>query len=1263
MPHHKPRSLTRPFRLVVALALAAISVATIGRHVPFRIEPTNPLPPGQQAQLVESEPMGKIPGPRQVAEQPSPRFAQWPIYFEPNLGQTNPTAKFIARSGGATTFLTPTGAVFSLPVGNFQLPNGKQSSETSIRTGLAPWNPGHSTNWAPLNLGFGFSLSSPAPGSPQSSTENRRSAITMRLVGANSHATVEGLDRLPGISNYFIGNDSAKWRTNVPHYARVRYREIYPGIDLVYYGNGEQLEYDVVVAPGADPQAVLMAFDGADHLSINENGDVQMDIGRAQILQRKPRVYQVIRGRQANVRGEYRLTREMHVAFSVGDHDVTQPVFIDPVLSFSFTFPGHGFASGVVLDSSGSAYITGMAGSADFPTTPGAFQTTVDDGFVAKLNPGGTALIYSTFLGGGGTDLLYGIAVDHGGNAYLAGFTDSNNFPTTPGSFQPAYANGPTSLGPSDAFVTKLNPTGTALAYSTYLGGQGADSAAGIAVDAAGNAYIAGSTSSTNFPVSPGFPNPLSPFQKSNGGSYDVFVTELNSIGSALVYSTYLGGSGPEFPAGLRVNSAGGAYVVGTTASVDFPMTPGAYQTTYLGGSFALGGGDVFATRLNASGTGLVYSTYLGTAEADSSAGLALDARGNLYISGSSHPPSSYPEEFVKILSPTGTQQVYSTHLAGGFPLGSFGTGRIEVDPTGKVYVLDSQSLKRLNPLEDSILSTIPFGGFDPRLDITGFALNAAGEIYLTGWKSTGATIFCGGGISSTFYQNQQAYVAKWTETDDATLFVPIILSASGLNNSFYTSELALTNTGPKDAKLGFTYVAAFSEGSGSATTTLPAGRQQIFPDVIEYLRSLGVPIPAAGNRGGTLSIHVSGVSSSSDVAAMVRTTTAAGRGRAGLAYAAVPASQTFHDPAYLLGLRQNEEDRSNVAVQNAGGPADGDVVLRLTLFSGDRSNPLSFVLPDIQLGPGEFRQINGILNSNGLTLESGYVRVEKLSGSAPYYAYGVINDQASSDGSFVPPTPRFLAAGQVALWLPAVLESGQFGTEVVVTNWSANRKVIRLSFQAQALASDEKTVFVSVELEGGEQKIIPGFVQYLREHGVGEVGPVGLTYVGTVVARDATVFRCTNLEGVSISARTSADGVGGNYGVFYSGVPQVETSRFSSVWLYGLQQNTENRTNLALAATGAHGSAQQTANEFRIELFDGDTGSRVSVIENISLGPEPWKQLGSILAQYSPTTQQSYARVSRTKGGSPFIAYAIINDGGAPGERTGDGAFIASSP
>ena len=372
----------------------------------------------------------------------------------------------------------------------------------------------------------------------------------MKLIGANPKAAVEGLDKRPGISNYFKGNDPRKWLTNIPNYAKVRYHDIYPGIDLIYYGNPQQLEYDFVVSPTAKAQPIQLAFEGVDGLSVNKNGDLQIAVAGTQILQHRPQVYQLIEGRKRGIAGEYRLSGKTQVAFSVGEHDVTQALYIDPVITFSFTFTGGGFGSAIVLDSSGSAYIIGVTGSENFQTTPGAFQSSGEaaDVFVAKLNPSGTELVYSTYLGGGASEIPYGLAVDSTGNAYIAGFTNSSNFPTTPGSIQTAYGNGSTPYGPSDAFVTKLNATGTALVYSTYLGGNGDDSAAGIAVDAAGNAYVTGSTSSTDFPVAPGFPSSSTAYQRSNAGSTDVFVTKLNPTGSNLVYSTYLGGSGTEIP-------------------------------------------------------------------------------------------------------------------------------------------------------------------------------------------------------------------------------------------------------------------------------------------------------------------------------------------------------------------------------------------------------------------------------------------------------------------------------------------------------------------------------------------------------------------------------------------------------------------------------------------------------------------------------------------------------------------------------------------
>ncbi|MFN8008575.1 MAG: SBBP repeat-containing protein [Terriglobia bacterium] len=1187
-----------------------------------------------------------------------------PLGFESNEGQTDPKIDFLVRGQGYSVFLSAAQTVFQWSTGR----------EPPITTRMAaPNDKFQALSIGALNSHFLLPLPSPPSlaqlvfpeinsatiHSPPSPYRRARSMV-MRLVGSDPKAFGEGLDKLTRISSDFRGNDPSRWRTRLPNFGRIRYHNVYSGIDLVYYGPRGALEYDFVVSPEAKVEAIRLLFEGVDDLSINEQGDLRLEADGLEILQHRPHIYQWNHVSKIEIAGGYSLSGKNQVAFFVDHYDISKPLYIDPELSFTFIFPGGGFGSSIVVDPAGAVYLAGTAGP-DFPTTPGAFEP--DGGtsghiFVAKLNPAGTEFIYSTFLGGGATDIPYGLAVDDRGNAYVAGFTNSPDFPTTPGSIQTRYANGSTPFGPADAFISKLNPTGTALIYSTYLGGKGDDSAAGIAVDAAENAYVTGSTSSVDFPITLGFPNPPGAFQKRLAGNTDAFVAKLNPLGSTLVYSTYLGGSKSDFPAGIRLGKSGDAYVAGTTDSMDFPVTAGAFQTQYLGGSFALGGGDAFAARLNSSGTGLLYATYLGSSDADTVVGLSLDSQENLYISGQTNPLNYYAENFVKAVNNAGTTQIYSTHLAGGTSSPPSGTGKIELDALGNLYVLDSHSLKKLDPREDVLLYTVPFGGFDPRYDISVFALGAAGEFFVLGLRSTGATIYCGGGITSMFYDHQDAFLAKWIETQSSTLFIPIVLSSSGLNNSFFTSELTLTNTGQKEAAVTLDYVAAFGGGSGTASTSLPGLKQQIVPNAIEYLRSLGLPIPENGNRGGTLRIRFTGLDSSSDAAAMVRTTTRVSEGRAGLAYAGIPESGTLQDPVYLFGLRQNALDRSNVAVQNAGSPADGDIVVSLTVYSGDPNDPEARMLPEIRLAPGAFEQINGILQSNGLALSNGYVQVEKLSGSAPYYAYGVINDQLSSDGSFVPPTPQYMAAGQFAIWVPAVVESGQFNSEVILTNSTGSPKVIALTFMAQALQNDQKSVSLSVELKGGEQKILPGFVQYLREHGQGVVGPVGPTYVGTLIATDATEFRCTNLEGISVSARTSAPGSSGNYGVYYSGAPPQDTS---SNWIYGLQQNAENRSNLALADTMRNSYEGQPGNEMKIELFDGDTGSRVSVLEHILLAPSEWKQFGSILEQYAPGVRQGYARVTRTRGGTPFFAYAVINDGSAPGERTGDGAFISA--
>lgn len=481
--------------------------------------------------------------------------------------------------------------------------------------------------------------------------------------------------------------------------------------------------------------------------------------------------------------------------------------------------------------------------------------------------------------------------------------------------------------------------------------------------------------------------------------------------------------------------------------------------------------------------------------------------------------------------------------------------------------------------------------------------------------------------------------------------FVPILLSLAGANNSFYTTELTLTNRGTATATFDLAYKAAFGGGGGTGSDTLGPGEQRIYPNALAYLKSLGITIPDLGGRGGTLSVRFFGLSSPLDAAVTTRTTTAVPKGRAGLAVPGVPASGGLTGPAYIFGLRQDSRDRSNLAVQSMGGPNDGAITLRLTVFSGDPLTPFSQVLPDIELVPGGFSQISGILNNTQPPLVNGYVRIERVSGSAPYYAYGVINDNQNSDGSFVPPLSENVLSGKSSMTVPVIVDTGSFSSELVLTNWAGNSKTLTLEFVASSISTPDATAKLILTLKPGEQKIVPSFVQYLRDHGVAGIGAVGTSYVGALfISTEAG-----DLQGIAAGARTTAMGDIGRYGLFYTAVP-AGASLSSGGWVYGLQQNLESRSNLAIVNTG---EIDDQADQFTIEIFDGRNGQKVGSGTQ-TIGARGWFQIGTILA---PTgIQQGYVRVTRTSGRNPFIVYGVINDGAGPGLRTGDGAFISAS-
>jgi hypothetical protein len=540
-------------------------------------------------------------------------YGKLPLSFEANQGQSDTRVKFLSRGSGYTLFLTSSEAVLLLQTGAAS-DDVKQHGRPQIDEPIPPKN---------LNL--------------EDDARTQSATLRIRLVGANPAPQLTGFDELPGKANYFVGNDVKKWRTDVPTYAKVKYHAVYPGVDLVYYGNQRQLEHDFIIAPGADLGLISLRLEGAKQLSLDSHGDLVLKTQNGEIRLQKPVIYQEVDGVRQEIAGGYRLEGKNRVSFEVATYDVTKALVVDPTLVYSTYLGGSSIdtAYGIAVDSAGNAYVTGYTNSTNFPTKS-AFQGTKAgnyDAFVTKLSPTGSALVYSTYLGGNsgnGIDIAKGSrlvpvgkdswwgscsnTLDSAGNAYVAGLTASTNFPTE-NPYQKVYPGGYYA-----AFVTKLSPTGSALVYSTYLGGGYADVAYGIAVDSASNAYVTGATQSTKFPTK-------NPFQGTNAGGSDAFVTKLSPTDSALVYSTYLGGGGGDVAYGIAVDSARNAYVTGYTKGTNFP-TKNPFQGTNAGGS------DAFVTKLSPTGSALVYSTYLGGGGGDVAYGIAVDSARNAYVTG-----------------------------------------------------------------------------------------------------------------------------------------------------------------------------------------------------------------------------------------------------------------------------------------------------------------------------------------------------------------------------------------------------------------------------------------------------------------------------------------------------------------------------------------------------------------------------------------------------------------------------------------------------
>jgi uncharacterized repeat protein (TIGR01451 family) len=560
-------------------------------------------------------------------------YGHFPLAFEANQGQTDNSVQFLARGPGFTLFLRPGEAVLSL-----RARQSDRKSEYSHQDQAG--NLRNPAGWQPASV--------------------QASALSLKLIGANLSAKAAGAEPLQGHSNYLFGNDSAKWHVHVPAYSKVRYQDVYPGIDLVYYGNNDgQLEHDFIVAPGADPSAIVIALTSDQQVIPDADHGLKIQTTAGDLRLRRPTVYQDEGGKRKTIAAEYTLVGKNEVRFRINDYDKTRPLVIDPVLSHTSVIGGNDedAVTGIAVDKYGEVFVTGFTASLNFPLknpfqsswTPVNPSSTA--GFVAKINAAGTALLYSTYLGGPLT-VVTSITLHSSGRAYIAGSTGPG-FPLK-NAYQSTFGG-----DMSDAFVAILSANGESLDYSTYLGGAKTDYVNALARDAAGNLYVTGRTDG-------GFPA-LHSMQPS--GTPGVFVAKLNSSG-VLQYST-LYGNDAGAATSIAVDSSGAAYIAGYSNKQNLPITAGAYRSTCPIPSCA------FVAKINPSGASLGYSTYLGTNNAGAY-GIVLDSDNNAYIGGttsSGFPVSStafqktfgggFTDAFVSKLNPTGTALIWSTYLGG----------------------------------------------------------------------------------------------------------------------------------------------------------------------------------------------------------------------------------------------------------------------------------------------------------------------------------------------------------------------------------------------------------------------------------------------------------------------------------------------------------------------------------------------------------------------------------------------------------------------
>ena len=872
-----PKIMLMPAVWAIAIAVASIGmiVANSSHFRAQNVSGANDLASRAKDTQEKQHPVAaNSPAPALGAEQRGRVYASFdtlPLAFEANQGQTDPQVKYMARGNGYTVFLTGNETVFAL----------SSSAQSASRARVAGKH---------ISGKYGVGATSvPVENKPEKETA---AAIHMKLVGGNPRSEVVAAKELPGRSNYFIGNDPSKWQKGVKQYAAVSYHDVYPGVDLAFHGQQRQLEFDFIVAAGASTAPIRFDVTGATQITTDASGNLVLSSAAGDVLLHKPVAYQEKNNSRQPVDARFAVQANNTVSFELGSYDRRQELIIDPSVSYATYLGGlaedDGYA--IAVDSNGNAYVTGETKSTNFPTVAGAYSASLAGGFdvfVTKIAPGGASLIYSTYVGGSSDDSGNAIAVDASGDAFVAGGTaSSSDFPTTIGAYQTTFGGG--SL---DAFVFELSSSGGSLTYSTYLGGSGTDLAEGLALDASGNAYIVGSTYSTNFPTHGAIQGSI------NGGS-NGFVTKLNSSGNALVYSTYLGGGTGDIAIAVAADSSGNAYVTGATQNSTFPTTAGAFQKTCGTAANCNGGlSDAFVSVINASGSAFVYSTFLGGSNADQGLGIAVDAAGDAYVTGQTQSNTDFPtksaiqatfgggtqDAFVTELNPAGSALVYSTYLGGS---GNDSGAAIAVDSGMNAYVTGqtaSTNFPTASPTQsankgenDAFVTEISAGGtalvFSTYLGgslnedtSTSLGGSAVGAIAV---DSDGAYIYVTGNTASTDFPTQSpdqlnngggtdAFVAKYAQTNfgiAATTPAPVNPGVSG------TSTVTLSSINGFSSPVNLTCSVA---GTGSSLPTCSAASFSTNP-VTPVSGGTNTTLTIAtttSTPGGTYTVTVTGTS------------------------------------------------------------------------------------------------------------------------------------------------------------------------------------------------------------------------------------------------------------------------------------------------------------------------------------------------------------------------------------------------------------------